>query len=78
MSIGMERFGSNGLFPTYDPGLPIRKTVALFHLQCSGCGYEPAPEVVVAPRICPKCHGSTFERYARPGSILENAERYDD
>ena len=37
--------------------------------------YEP-DAFVTPPRVCPKCRGETWERFARPGSILENAERY--
>jgi predicted Zn-ribbon and HTH transcriptional regulator len=53
--------------------MAIRQSV--FQLQCHSCGFEPA-DVVVAPRICPKCHGESWERFAKPGSILENAKRY--
>ena len=76
MSISMERFASHGQFLKYDPfqdASPQR--VAIFQLQCRSCGFEPE-DCVVAPRLCPKCHGETFERYAKPGSILENANRY--
>jgi predicted Zn-ribbon and HTH transcriptional regulator len=47
----------------------------VFQLQCRSCGFEPE-DVVTAPRLCPKCHGETWERFARPGSILDNASRY--
>jgi rubrerythrin len=75
MSISMERFEACGQFVTYDPFVKSIGRVAVFQLQCRNCGYEPA-DTVVAPRVCPKCHGETFERFARPGSILENASRY--
>ena len=77
MSISMEPFASEGHFPTYDPfrGQKAATAVAVFRLQCRSCGYEPA-DTVVAPRLCPKCHSKTWERYTRPGSILENANRY--
>jgi rubrerythrin len=73
--ISMERFGSTGQFVTYDPFAKSPSRIVVFQLQCRSCGYEPA-DAVVAPRICPKCHGESFERFARPGSILANAERY--
>jgi rubrerythrin len=75
MSISMERFESSGQFVTYDPFAKALSRVAIFQLQCRCCGYEPE-DSVVAPKLCPKCHGETFERFARPGSILDNANRY--
>lgn len=75
MSISMERFASEGHFATYDPFTNSQSRIMVFQLQCRSCGYEPE-EVVVAPKICPKCHGNSWERFARPGSILQNAERY--
>ncbi len=75
MSIGMDRFASTGHFATYDPFQRSVERVAVFQLQCRSCGFEPE-DVVVAPKLCPKCHGESFERFARPGSILMNANRY--
>lgn len=75
MSIAMEKFASEGHFATYDPFRHELTRIAVFTLQCRNCGYE-AEAAVTAPRHCPKCHGESWERYARPGSILENAERY--
>ena len=74
MSISMERFASEGQFATYD-AFHAPKRVPVFQLQCRSCGFEP-PDSVVAPRLCPKCHGEAWERFAKPGSILENANRY--
>jgi rubrerythrin len=75
MSISMERFGSEGHFATYDPVNSSSQRSAIFQLQCRSCGYEPE-DVVTAPRLCPKCHSKAWERFARPGSILDNAARY--
>jgi len=75
MSISMERFGSEGQFPTHDPNENLPRRVMVFHTQCRSCGFEP-DDVVTPPRVCPKCHGESWERFARPGSILENARRY--
>jgi Zn finger protein HypA/HybF involved in hydrogenase expression len=75
MSISMEPFASEGHFATYDAFKGSVGRVAIFQLQCHSCGYEP-DESVTAPRLCPKCHGKTWERYARPGSILNNADRH--
>ena len=75
MSISMERFASEGHFTTYNPAVAGVHRVTIFQLQCRSCGYEPEA-VVTPPRLCPKCHGESWERYARPGSILDNADRY--
>jgi hypothetical protein len=75
MSIAMERFASEGRYPTYNPFQHETQRIAVFQLQCRCCGYEP-DAYVTPPRFCPKCRGETWERFARPGSILENAERY--
>jgi rubrerythrin len=75
MSISMERFGSEGHFATYQPYEASPQPVAIFVLQCRSCGFEPE-NVVTAPRLCPKCHAQSWERFTRPGSILENANRY--
>jgi len=74
MSISMEPFASNGHFATYDPFLSDARPIAVFQLQCQSCGFEPE-EFVTAPRLCPKCHSAAWERFARPGGILENADR---
>lgn len=75
MSIGTDKFASTGHFATYDPFRQAPERVAVFQLQCRSCGFEPE-DVVVAPHLCPKCHGESWERFARPGSILTNANRY--
>jgi rubrerythrin len=75
MSINMERFSSQGHFASYDPHIAVAKSVEVFTIQCRSCGFEPE-QVVTPPRLCPKCHATSWERFARPGSILNNAERY--
>jgi rubrerythrin len=75
MSISMERFASEGHFKTYDPFAALPQRVMVFQLQCRCCGFEPE-DVVSAPTVCPKCHSKSWERFARPGSILDNATRY--
>ena len=74
MSIGMDRFSSEGSFATFDP-YETTNRIAVFALQCRSCGHEPE-DVVSAPRVCPKCRADTWERFAKPGSILENSARY--
>lgn len=74
MSISMERFASEGQFATYNP-FAASAPIAVFTVQCRSCGYEPE-DVVTPPKICPKCHAKSWERFARPGSILDNAQRY--
>ena len=75
MSISMERFASDGHYATYDPFRTTPARVEVFQLQCHNCGFEPQ-DTVVAPKVCPKCHGESWERFAKPGSILTNADRY--
>ncbi len=75
MVISMEKFASEGHFATYNPFLRLVHRVAVFQLQCRSCGFEPE-EAVTPPRLCPKCHGNAWERYAKPRSILDNAQRY--
>jgi Zn finger protein HypA/HybF involved in hydrogenase expression len=74
MSISMEPFASEGHFATYDPYQAQAVKVAVFQMQCRSCGFEPE-DAVVAPKWCPKCHSNSWERYTRPGSILDNAKR---
>ena len=76
MSISMERFASEGQFETYDPYPSVMpQQTPMFTLQCRSCGFEP-DDVVTVPRMCPKCHAQAWERFTRPGSILENACRH--
>ena len=75
MSISMERFAAEGNFVTYDAHRQQHPLVGVFTLQCRACGFEP-DDAVVAPRLCPKCHSKSWERFAKPGSILSNANRY--
>ncbi len=75
MSISMEKFASHGHFATYDPFTRGDRGMAIFQLQCRSCGYE-ADNSVTPPSVCPKCHSEAWERFVRPGSILENAARY--
>ncbi len=76
MSISMDRFASEGQFETYNPHpAMIPQPTLMFTLQCRACGFEPE-DVVTIPRLCPKCHARSWERFKRPGSILENACRH--
>ena len=75
MSISMERFAAEGNFVTYDAHRQEKPLVGVFTLQCRSCGFEP-DDAVIAPHVCPKCHSKSWERFARPGSILSNADRY--
>jgi len=81
MSIYMERFSAEGEFPTYDPCRELLASpqatvrVRVFTLQCHSCGFE-AGDVTIAPVLCPKCHGNSWERVVRPGSILAQADRH--
>jgi rubrerythrin len=75
MSIAMERFASNGLFPTFHPVVAAQPRVDMYYVQCRSCGFEPEA-TDRAPRTCPKCSGRSWERFTRPGSLLADAERF--
>jgi predicted Zn-ribbon and HTH transcriptional regulator len=75
MSISNERFAAEGLHLTYDPYEPTERRIAVFQMQCRSCGYEPE-DAVTPPKTCPKCRSTSWERFALPGSILANSERY--
>jgi predicted Zn-ribbon and HTH transcriptional regulator len=74
MSISMERFAADGQFATINTPTAISTKIVPFTLQCHCCGFEPE-DIVVAPRVCPKCHSQAWERFARPRSILDVADR---
>jgi hypothetical protein len=75
MSINMEPFGWEAISSKPAPSEALPKRMFPYGLSCRGCGYEPE-DLVVAPRQkCPKCSGSSWERYTRPGSLLDDAER---
>ena len=38
--------------------------------ECHYCGFQ----VDEPPRVCPKCHGSTWDRFPRPGSLVARTE----
>lgn len=74
MSISTDRMGSDGHFANYEPRRKRREArPAMFLMQCRACGFQPDNEIV-PPNVCPKCHGSSWERMPRPGSILEFAD----
>ncbi len=75
MPISNDRFAAEGLHLTYDPYEPTEHRIAVFQLQCRSCGFEPE-DSVTPPRQCPKCRSNAWERFALPGSILRNSERY--
>ena len=75
MSIGSDSFAAKGLHPTFDPYEPAEQRLAIHQTQCRNCGHEPA-DSVSPPRRCPKCGGTSWERFALPGSILRNSGRY--
>ena len=74
MAFGI-RIPADGQFVTVETYLAKGKPAQVFMLQCHACGYEP-DDCVRPPKLCPKCHGQSWDRFARPGSILANAERY--
>jgi len=74
MAIGVH-VPADGQFLTLESHPSAGKPVSMFVLQCHACGYEP-DDCVRPPRLCPKCHSQSWDRFARPGSILANAQKY--
>jgi hypothetical protein len=72
MSISMEIFGWSSINEDAHPVARIAPATFPFRLQCRACGFEPEDQVI-APRICPKCASSSWERFIKPGSLLENS-----
>ena len=70
MSIGMERFGSEG---TWKSGRDLTtaapdRAAMMFERECHYCGFTFAESHMGLSR-CPKCRGSAWERRIRlPGS----------
>jgi len=77
MSYSIENLIAKKSPARLDPYQTLPKRTMVFQVQCRMCGYEPE-DILHPPIICPKCHSQTWERFARPGSILENANRYAD
>ena len=74
MPISSDGLDSSGHFARYEPFRPQAPRAEVFGLQCHYCGFEPA-DPLHPPQSCPKCHAQVWERFARPGSLLENAQR---
>jgi hypothetical protein len=75
MSIGADTFEAKGLHPTFDPYEPLAARMSIHQTQCRSCGFEPEDRLT-PPTRCPKCSGTAWERFALPGSILNNSARY--
>jgi hypothetical protein len=75
MSINMEPFGWQALISKQAPSMDLPERMFPFALQCRGCGFEPEDQVVAPRHKCPKCAATAWERFVRPGSLLEHAER---
>ena len=57
MSIGMQRFASEGHFATYDPFARPAAPAGVFQLQCRCCGFEPE-DVVGLGQVVALCFRS--------------------
>ena len=51
-------------FSSEDPAIESRRPGTPVRLECRWCGYE-ADDPIVPPTVCPKCHGSTWQRSGR-------------
>jgi len=74
MSISMEQFGSYEQLSESRVSIGSRGPIFPHRLQCRACGFEPV-DAITRPLRCPKCHGSAWEQFAFPGSLLMNADR---
>ena len=75
MSYSMDSLVAKKNVVKYEPHQLVVARTMVFQVQCRMCGFEPE-NTLHPPRICPKCHSQSWERYARPGSILQNADRF--
>lgn len=75
MSYSLENLVARNSIAKYDPHEAVPQRTAVFQVQCRMCSFEPE-DVLSPPRVCPKCHSQSWERFARPGSLLQNANRY--
>jgi hypothetical protein len=76
MSISMEHFGWSSITETSTPLTERARTSHPFQLQCRACGFEPEDQII-APRYCPKCASSSWERFPKPGGLLANVGAAD-
>jgi hypothetical protein len=74
MSIDMERFGSKEQQTDFRDSVHGARTACPYRLQCRACGFEPEDVIVASPR-CPKCDGSSWERFVYPRSLLTGPSR---
>jgi len=75
MSIAMDRFGLNEQGMNSGASDASPSAAFPYRLQCRGCGFEPE-NAVTPPHICPKCSGSSWERFAAPRSLLIFADSH--
>ena len=74
MSIDMEHFGSRDQRAQSAALVDSPPTAFPYRLQCRGCGFE-SPDAIIAPRRCPKCASSSWERFAYPRSLMTGPGR---
>ena len=74
MSIGMEPFVTIDHPMHSDDRGAWRNPTFPYRLQCRACSFEPE-NALEAPPHCPKCAGSSWERFAMPRSLLMYADR---
>ena len=77
MSICMKEFASEPSISEMVHPKEVARAERPFQLECAACGYEPE-DFVSPPSRCPKCLGSGWQRYTRPGSLLAQAVRRSD
>ena len=74
MSIANDSFQFTGHFLRALTSAHAVRNISPYHVECRYCRYR-VEEGVSTPKMCPKCHGASWERFLRPGSLLEACRR---
>lgn len=67
MPVAFDRFAAEG-FASCERFRRDRAYAGTSVVECTGCGYEPPDGI--APDRCPRCLGSAWDRYIRPGLVV--------
>jgi hypothetical protein len=70
MPIAMPKFASEGQLMRFDFGSHgLGERSAQLVIQCRVCNFEPDLNSRL-PRVCPKCHASVWEWFARRDHVV--------
>jgi predicted Zn-ribbon and HTH transcriptional regulator len=54
----------------HQAGNPRTSRLALYFVECTRCGFEPADQLSLQAGRCPKCHGFAWHRVTIPGGMI--------